>query len=281
MELQNALTVANLNYEIWWLYKEKESRKRFVDTFNSYPLFFQTSLHAHFLAMIVALYRLFETRTDTINMPQLLNLIKEMETIPVGKIQKFEREFQEIKPLWIKISILRNHQFGHRSNALEHDAIWERANVTPNEIKTLIVNSKRILNEMSHAWDKSSHAFNLSATEDTLQLLEDLKQMRDKNLNDSTKSDKDYHQGSKKKMSTRDFKIIAATLTIVGAILSILDRVFTPHHLLLESSPDYPNVLRTLGWIFLLVPPLIYIALDFPNLFPLKKKETKLNDKNL
>ena len=71
-ELQNALTVAGLNYEIWWVYKEKESRKRFVDTLNTYPLFFQTSLHAHFVAMIVSLYRLFETRNDTINIPQLI-----------------------------------------------------------------------------------------------------------------------------------------------------------------------------------------------------------------
>jgi len=39
-ELQNALTVARLNYEIWWVYKEKESRKRYVDTLNTYPLFF-------------------------------------------------------------------------------------------------------------------------------------------------------------------------------------------------------------------------------------------------
>jgi len=45
-ELGNVLISAGLNYEIWWVYKEKDSRKRFVDTLNDYPLFFQTSLHA-------------------------------------------------------------------------------------------------------------------------------------------------------------------------------------------------------------------------------------------
>lgn len=74
-------------------------------------------------------------------------------------------------------------------------------------------------------------------------------------------------------MTKRDLKIIAATLTIVGAILSISDKIFSPHHLLLESSPNYPDILRLLGWLFLLVSPLIYIWLDRENLFSKKKDE--------
>ena len=30
-ELQHAIVAAELNYEIWWVYKEKKSRTRFVD----------------------------------------------------------------------------------------------------------------------------------------------------------------------------------------------------------------------------------------------------------
>ena len=78
-------------------------------------------------------------------------------------------------------------------------------------------------------------------------------------------------------MSKRDLKIVAATLTVVGAVLIILDRIFSPQPILDESSPDYPDILRTLGCIFLIIPPLIYIALDFPNLFPSKKKDNDIN----
>jgi len=76
-------------------------------------------------------------------------------------------------------------------------------------------------------------------------------------------------------MTKRDFKIVAATLTVVGAILSILDKIFAPHQLLLESSPNYPDALRTTGWLFLLIPPLVYIILDFSNLFPFSKSQKK------
>ena len=74
-------------------------------------------------------------------------------------------------------------------------------------------------------------------------------------------------------MNKRDLKIIAATLTVVGAILSIFDKIYEPDRLLLENSPNYPNFLRLLGWLFLLVPPLIYIWLDRENLFSMKKKD--------
>ena len=74
-------------------------------------------------------------------------------------------------------------------------------------------------------------------------------------------------------MNKRDLKIIAATLTVVGAILSIFDKIYEPDRLLLESSPNYPNFLRLLGWLFLLVQPLIYIWLDRENLFSMKKKD--------
>ena len=77
-------------------------------------------------------------------------------------------------------------------------------------------------------------------------------------------------------MAKRDLKIIAGTLTVVGAILSIFDKIFAPDHLLLESSPNYPDALRTIGWLFLLIPPLIYIALDFPDFFHLSKSKDKI-----
>ncbi len=181
-ELQHALTVAGLNHEIWWIYKEKQSRKRFLDVLNTYPLFFQTSLHAHFVAMIISLYRLFETRRDTVNMPQLIKLFKKEGTFPQDELTRLDSEIEQIKPIWVKVSVLRNKLFGHRSNALGIDDIWEEANITPNQFKKLIADSKRILNDMTSIWDRSSHAFNLSATEDTLELLEDLKRLKESRL---------------------------------------------------------------------------------------------------
>ena len=178
-ELQQAITASRLNYEIWWIYKEKENRKCYVDILNTYPLFFQTSLHAHFVAMIVSLYRLYETRKDTVNLPQLIKLLKTQDSIPNEKLERIEFEIKKIKPLWVKVSVLRNKMFGHRSNVLDHGAIWKEAKVKPDQLKQLIDESKRILNEITLLWNRSPDDFNRSSTEDTLNLLKDLKQLRE------------------------------------------------------------------------------------------------------
>lgn len=181
-ELQHDIAVAGLNYEIWWVYKDKESRRRFVDTLSVYPLFFQTSLHAHFVAMTVSLYRLYETRKDTINLPQLLRLLGNDDTIPRQNIVKMESEITQLKPLWAKVAVIRNNMFGHRSNTLEYDGVWEKADIAPKQLKELIDETKRILNEITVLYDRSTHAFNLSATQDTVQLLEDLSRLNEEKL---------------------------------------------------------------------------------------------------
>ncbi len=181
-ELQHVIVVAKLNYEIWWIYKEKNSRMRFVDILNNYPLYFQTSLHAHFVAMIISLYRLYETRKDTINLLQLVRLLRKHSTLSIQEIKGMESDIKGMRPLWQKVSILRNNMFAHRSNKLDDDAVWKKANVTPNQIKKLIDDSESILNRITHLWARNTHAFNLSSTHDTVCLLEDLKRLNERKL---------------------------------------------------------------------------------------------------
>jgi len=178
-ELQHAIKVAKLNYEIWRVYKEKSSHLRFVDVLKKYPRYFETSLHAHFVAMIISLYRLYETRKDTMNLPQLVRLLKKHSTLPTQEIKSMESDIDSMKPLWQKVSMLRNNMFGHRSNKLNDDDVWKKASVTPNQLKKLIDDSKEILNKIKRLLDRSSHIFNLSATHDTVRLLEDFKRLNE------------------------------------------------------------------------------------------------------
>src|SRR3989339_857959 len=107
-ELHHMIYVAGLNYDIWWTYKGKKYRKLLLDADYHYPLFFQTSLHAHFVAMIVALYQLFEKRNDTVNFHHLVFLVKQVNKFNMKEINNIERRIEKLKPSWIKISTLRN-----------------------------------------------------------------------------------------------------------------------------------------------------------------------------
>jgi len=174
-ELQNALIIAGLNYGIWWIYKNKETREKLVEPLTVYyPTFIATSLHAHFVAMIIAAYRLFETRRDTVNLPNLLKLIEKEGKVGRGDILRFKAEMDRIRQAWLNISIIRNKLFAHRSNILDTKDVWKEASLTPNKLKSFIEDSKVLLNKITTARDNSGHAFGPSAIEDTVSMFEDL-----------------------------------------------------------------------------------------------------------
>jgi hypothetical protein len=195
-ELRHTTTVAALNYEVWWVYKSKDTRPKYVKGMNQYSLFFQTSTHAHFVALLVELYlvallvdvylvallvelyRLYETRSDTYNFPGLLKELKSLDAFSEEDLEEIEKLYkEEAKPLWVKVSILRNKAFGHRSNAHTVKEVFEEAGVTPDELRDLVDVTKKLMNRITNVWDRSTHAFNLGSRESLINLLEDLKNL--------------------------------------------------------------------------------------------------------
>lgn len=174
-ELRHTVTTAWLNYEIWWVYKSTDTRPEFLETMNRYGLFFQTSIHAHFVALLVALYRLYETRDDTYNIPTFLRLLDEKSTVPGDTMKELRALYAQAKPLWVKVNILRNKAFGHRSKAHSVSEVFAEAGVTPNDLRDLAELTRKLLNTATAAWKDTVHAFNLSSRRDTLRLLQHLK----------------------------------------------------------------------------------------------------------
>lgn len=173
-EIGHTVTVAGLNYDIWWTYKKKKYRKILLYIDDFYPLFFKASIHAHFVAVVVSLYLLFETRTDTINFFSLLDLLEKSGKFSNKDISSLRCRINTLKPLWIKISILRNNVFGHIANNLYIDP-WKEARISPNNIDKLIKKCQKLLNDISCKWDGTNRTFYLSAKDDTRNLLKDLR----------------------------------------------------------------------------------------------------------
>src|SRR5579862_8455039 len=151
-DLRHTVTVAGLNYEIWWNYKNDQMRPKYVEVMNRYHLFFSTSIHAHFVALLIALYRLYERRPDTYNIPSLLKRLKLESDFPATILHDLDLIHGEARKLWVKVNILRNKVFGHRSMMVSIDEAFKEAEVTPNELKRLVELTGELLNRLTLAW---------------------------------------------------------------------------------------------------------------------------------
>jgi hypothetical protein len=168
-ELTDIVITGDCHYSIWWILSNREDRTKYHETLDDSPLFFRASIHAHFLATVVALYVLYETRRDTINLPRIVS--EASETVKA----KLSRKLTEAKNLWKKVAILRNECFAHVSSNLSIGAVFKKAGVRPNDLKRLVELSKEIVNDLSYAEDRSSHAFNLDPSSETRNILDQLK----------------------------------------------------------------------------------------------------------
>ena len=173
-ELRHTVSVAVLNYDIWWVYKSDRTRPKYIDAMNRYHLFFSTSIHAHFVALIVALYRLYEKRRDTHNIPGLIELVEKEGLIGVTTLTLIRAKYESARPLWKKVAVVRNKAFGHHSAAHTDEEVFREAGVSSNDLKQLLEISKALLNELTQERSDNVHAWNLSGTEDTERLLADL-----------------------------------------------------------------------------------------------------------
>lgn len=177
-ELRHAITAAGLNYEIWSIYKHRSESDE--EVMNKYELFFQTSIHAHFVALLVLLYRLYEKRrqSDTFNIPSLLKILKTEALLSDAKLESLKSFCKsDVQPIWIKVCILRNYVFCHRSTVKTVEEAFRKADMTATELGDLIETTKKFLNKLTRAYNKSSHSFTTGASEDIQQLLDDLRSL--------------------------------------------------------------------------------------------------------
>ncbi len=173
-DLKNILSIiedAHYSYEIWWILVSSDDRNKYFRHMVHYKEFFQPTAHAHITSIVINLYKLFETRKDTLNFQRL---IKETEKIGLLDSKEIKSECKEAKDLWKKISILRNKLFAHKNYRLTREAIYREAKINPNQIKRLIELSLIIFNALWISLGEKPKEIDKFSTRDTNSLLDEL-----------------------------------------------------------------------------------------------------------
>lgn len=173
-ELKGAIANASDCYGVWWVLKGSDTRPKYNDVLNKYLGFFLANIHAQFVAYVVALYRLLETRKDTINLNSLLALIEAEGAVSNETLEDIRSRITALHPIWVKICILRNEVYAHKSSENNYDESFKKADITPNQIRDLIEGLKELLNHIALKTESIEYAFSINAREDTIALLEDI-----------------------------------------------------------------------------------------------------------
>lgn len=170
---------ARLHWDIWWLYDGEDERSKFrsklLPTMNRYSEFIRFDIHAHQTAQIIALYQLYEVKRTTHNLGVLVKRAGSEPGIPANHVQTAASLLRDAEPLAAKVRILRNNAFGHRSLALGYDDAFEKAAITPFQLRDLTKTALDIVNQFHRALGEADWEFNESPAEHLQRLLENLR----------------------------------------------------------------------------------------------------------
>lgn len=169
-ELRRLLTVAGLNFEAWLALQTTPNWR----VQNRYIPYFQTAINAHFTSMVMAFYCLHETNRKSVNIQKLLRQLQAANRLPQVTLNLLETARADIKPLWIKINVLRNKVFGHREQGITFEDVFAQAGVKPRDFEILFDKTAKLLNDATGALFREVHAFNLGSKQAVLALHEDI-----------------------------------------------------------------------------------------------------------
>jgi hypothetical protein len=150
-EIRRVIADARLQSSAFLTYYDADVLEQLSVVQRRYPTFTRASEDAHLGHAVVLLYSLQETRRDTANFSQLNRLIESEADTPVPPIPNLEDILDKAKPLWVKVGIVRNQVFGHRSAERSRDECFQIAKITPNNLFDLTQLYEDAINAVSTA----------------------------------------------------------------------------------------------------------------------------------
>lgn len=152
--LQNELEIffgvledATETFNIWQACQHSHGERETVEMFNNvYPGLFVWIEHSLLANSINCLCFLNEIRSDTLNFGTLLSRFK--DSLSEISYNELELKISELKPVWIKLAVLRNEIFAHRTNKRAVADSFAKASISPIEIESYIKTAQFVVQRL-------------------------------------------------------------------------------------------------------------------------------------
>lgn len=165
---------ATETFNIWQACQQSHGDNQTVDMFNSaYPGLFVWIEHALLANSVNCLCFLNEKRNDTLNFRTLLSRFK--ESLSDTSYGELESKIAELKPVWVKLAMLRNEIFAHRTNKRAIADSFNKTSISPAEIESYIKTAQFIVQRLGVVRFGVTYHFTPSSGATMTRLIQDLR----------------------------------------------------------------------------------------------------------
>lgn len=159
-------------YQIWWLFINKDERPKYGTVLKHYMHFFSPSIHAHFVAMLMALCKIYDKNYGK-NLKKFIKLSNEASFIKTDVIKEIENQISSVVPIIGKLHTLRNNYYAHIQ--LDGEAVYKIVGIKPNDFRDIIGLTIDLLDKIAISSNKGKFSFEFNSVPTTYRLLDVLK----------------------------------------------------------------------------------------------------------
>lgn len=138
---------AQVHHDLLAALRDSTSDNENLIRFNRNLRFFAGVETALYNSTVVLLYALYETRTDTINFRQLINVAA--DTVPPAAREEYLERLEQIKPIWLRVCTIRNEIVGHQTLERDRAAAELKADLKFSDVDALLIHAKKLLFDIS------------------------------------------------------------------------------------------------------------------------------------
>jgi len=172
--LFGVLEDATETFNIWQACQQAHGDAKTVEMFNGvYPGLFVWIEHSLLANSVNCLCFLNEKRPDTLNFGTLLSRFK--DSLSETSYRELASKVAELKPVWVKLAVLRNEIFAHRTNNCAIADSFSRASISPTEIEAYIKNAQFIVRRLGVVRFGVTYHFTSSSGPTMAKLIQDLR----------------------------------------------------------------------------------------------------------
>jgi len=165
---------ATETFNIWQACQQSHGDKETVEmSNNAYPGLLVWIERALLSNSINSLCFLNEKRNDTLNFGTLLSRFK--DSLSGVSYSELSSKVAELKPVWVKLAILRNEIFAHRTNQRAIADSFDKASISPTEIESYIKTAQFIVQRLGIVRFGVTYHFTPESNATMTKLIQDLR----------------------------------------------------------------------------------------------------------
>ncbi|QQQ02518.1 hypothetical protein [Lysobacter enzymogenes] len=172
--LHTLLTQAEIDFEMWKAMRNARADPEVTVMLNRrYARFYIAAENGLFNSLVTILYKLFETRPDTVNFRQLIKMLP--EDMDSGIKEEIDALMRVTKETWLKVVQVRNKVVGHQSMIESVEDVYREAGISICELEEMVKNAQKLLVLVAGKFHDTHVVFNLKGTAAFDNLLGDLR----------------------------------------------------------------------------------------------------------